>query len=364
MSFSLFIACFLVGQAGELRIRPLEQGRVEIIAPLNKGLEKLIAPGRLDFDDGQVHLRFSLVDPKTDKAGLGMFGTYERTDKDLTFRPRVSLEPGRLYRATFGPTEKPSLTKDYRVPLLNGGKAPTVVKLFPTADVLPANVLRFTIHFSQPMRGGKDIFKQIEILDADGNPISDAWLMDEQWDETGTILVIYIHPGRIKWGLVLREVLGPVLHPKRDYTLVVRGSIVDAAGQKVGTDFRKKFRTTGEDRVRIDLSQVKISAPILGSNEALHVRFLKAMDHKSLETLLSVVDEKGEKVAGKIEIGDDERRWSFTPTSGFKDGEYRVVVDSRFEDVAGNTPARPFDLDLDSPAPPAQRLEIPFRLIK
>jgi hypothetical protein len=212
------------------------------------------------------------------------------------------------------------------------------------------------------MRGGKDIFKQIEILDADRNPIPDAWLMDEQWDETGTIVVIYIHPGRIKWGLVLREVLGPVLHPKRDYTFVIRGTLTDSAGQQIGKDVRKKFRAIGEDRVRIDLSQWKVEPPVLGSNEAVSVTFPKAMDHRSLESFLSVVDEKGEKVAGRIEIRPEERGWAFLPAKKLSDQKYRIVVDPKFEDVAANTPLRPFDLDLDAPQPPPQSLELPFAL--
>src|SRR5437016_4663612 len=91
MSLPLLLTCCLVGQSAELRVRPLEQGRVEVVAPLDKDLLKAIAAGPLTFDDGQTRLRFSLVDPKTDAAGLSMFGTYERSDKDLIFRPRVSL---------------------------------------------------------------------------------------------------------------------------------------------------------------------------------------------------------------------------------------------------------------------------------
>ena len=53
--------------------------------------------------------------------------------------------------------------------------AATVVKILPSSDVLPANHLKFYIYFSAPMRGGRDIFDQICILDAQGNEIRDPW---------------------------------------------------------------------------------------------------------------------------------------------------------------------------------------------
>ena len=58
-------------------------------------------------------------------------------------------------------------------------------------------------------------------------------LRDELWDETDQVLIIYIHPGRIKWGLLLRETLGPVLLPGKEYSFVVRKTMLDAKGQQL-----------------------------------------------------------------------------------------------------------------------------------
>ncbi len=233
--------------------------------------------------------------------------------------------------------------------LRNGGALSVRGKIYPTADVLPANVLRFTIHFSQPMRGGKEIFNQIVILDADGNVVENPWLTDEMWDETGQILIIYIHPGRIKWGVILRDVYGPVLYADRSYSLVVRGSMLDANGQKIGKDYTRKFRTTAEDRVRINLGDWKIETPKAGTNVPLSLSFPKSLDHNSLGKLLAVKDANDKLVAGAISLAKDEKAWSFTPARPWESKEYRVVIDSKFEDVAGNTPQRPFDLDIKAP---------------
>jgi hypothetical protein len=365
MHFPLSLACLLIAQpAAEITFREKDKGQLEVVAPLTTPQQKAVPPGKLTADQGAAWLRLSLIDPDTKKAGPTMLGDYQREGDSLLFRPRFGVESGRTYRATFGPIDGQTITKDYKVALRNGGALTTVVKIYPTADVLPANVLRFTIHFSQPMRGGKDIFKQIEILDAEGNVVSDSWLMDEMWDESGQILILYIHPGRIKWGVILREVFGPVLYPDRNYTLVVRGAMVDGNDQKLGKDYTKKFRTTTEDRVRIHLADWKLQAPAAGSSAALNLSFPKSLDHNSLKNLLTVKDAKGNAITGKINLAKDEKSWSFTPANPWGNQEYRLVVDSKFEDVAGNTPQRPFDLDLKAPALPPQRLEIPFQPTK
>src|SRR5262249_47706584 len=235
-------------------------------------------------------------------------------------------------------------------------------KVYPTGNVQPANLLKFHIYFSQPMRGGQDIFKQIEILDDKGNPIHDAWLTDEIWDETGQVLIIYIHPGRIKWGVVLREVFGHVLYPDRDYTLVIREGMLDANGQKLGKDYTKKFRTIAEDRVRIDLSGWKFgdTSPKVGTRDSIRLNLPKSIDHKSLVKFLTVVDAKGQRVGGGAVVGKDEKSWVFTPNHPWTNQKHQVKIDGQMEDVAGNTPMRPFDLDLTAPKLAPQRLELGF----
>src|SRR5262249_50308755 len=160
------------------------------------------------------------------------------------------------------------------------------------------------------MRGGADIFKQIEILDASGKPIEAPWLCDEIWGEEDQCLILYIHPGRIKWGVLLRELLGPVLIPDREYTLVLRGDMIAANGRRLGKDVSKKFRTTAEDRTRINLADWKLEPPVAGTKAPLKVHFNKSLDQKSLLRFLSVCDENSKAIKGTITIGPAEKGWS------------------------------------------------------
>ncbi len=355
----LCLAWCLCGQApADVRFVKSDGG-VEVVAPLSAALQAKLRAGKLTQDQGEAWLRVCLVNAQSGKAGPPMFGACQRRAADLVFRPRTALEPGQLYRAHFG-GDKANVTADYRVPSRTAGQLPRVVKVLPSADVLPANQLKFYIYFSQPMRGGQAIFQQLAILDEDGKEVYDPWLHDEIWDEKTCCLILYIHPGRIKWGIALRELLGPVLLPDRRYRLVIRGDMRDAEGQRLGKDFTKAFRTTAEDRTRINLADWKLRAPPAGTREPLHVQLGKTFDHRSLGQYLTVTDAAGKHVEGRIEIGKDEKACTFHPAAAWAPQEYRLNVHGELDDVAGNTPLRPFDRDLKAPAPPAKPLYLRF----
>jgi hypothetical protein len=356
----LCIAWFLCGQVpADIRIGKSE-GAVEFAARLSAALNAKLPAGTLTQDQGEEWLRLCLINANTGKPGPAMFGAYEHRGTELLFRPRVQLEAGQLYRAYFG-ADKDSVTADYLVPSRTAGRVPGVVKVLPSGDVLPANHLKFYIYFSQPMRGGQAIFKQIAIVDDDDKEVYDPWLHDEIWDEKTCCLILYIHPGRIKWGIALRELLGPVLMPNRRYRLVIRGDMLDAEGQRLGKDFVKTFRTIDEDRNRIDLAAWKVGAPAAGTREPLKVRMPASIDHRALAEYLTITDATGKRIEGTVAIGKDEKAWTFQPAQAWSAQDYRLNVHAELEDVAGNTPQRPFDLDLKAPRLPAQQLHLPFR---
>jgi hypothetical protein len=361
MTAMLFFTIGLFAQPAQpLRFQETPDKSRQVIATLPAAYAAKLPEGRLTQEAGEAILGVALVGDDAKKLGPSMLGKYERNANDLAFTPRFPLEAGHTYRATLKLDGK-RLTLDYRVPDLKNQTPPKVVKIYPTADVLPANHLKFYIYFDRPMRGGKELFNKIVLLDDKGKEIADPWLIDEIWDEENNCLIIYIHPGRIKWGVELRELLGPVLYEKRNYSLVIRGDLTDLDGNKIGKDIVKKFRTTPEDRVRIDLSGWKLLAAPAGTTERLILTLPKTIDHRSLQRFLSVTDDKGKSVEGAIEIGKDEKVWYFTPKTNWQERIYYLDIDGNLEDVAGNTPLRPFDLDLKAPKLPPQKLRMEFQ---
>ncbi|MFO0966228.1 MAG: hypothetical protein U0793_11680 [Gemmataceae bacterium] len=352
-------AALLCGKDSDapLRFEATPAGR-RVVARLPADLAAKLPAGRLTQEQGEAILTLSLLG--ADKTpGPSMLGKYDRAGAELGFMPRFPLNPGAAYRATLKAAGG-MVSLDYVVPAFAAKAPPKVVKILPSADVLPANHLRFYIYFDRPMRGGAELFKHIAILDEKGKEIEEPWLVDEIWDEEHNCLILFIHPGRIKWGVELRDLMGPVLHEKRSYTLVVRGEWTDLEGNKIGKDTIKKFRTTPEDRVRIELSDWKLAAPKAGTREPLTLTMPKSVDYRSLQTGLTVVNAKGERIAGAIDIGAEEKSWRFTPKDAWRATAHRLNVGPDLEDVAGNTPLRPFDMDLKTLPQPAQKLHLDF----
>src|SRR5262249_19833663 len=201
MTALLCLTLGLFTQTAEaLRFQATPEMTRQVIATLPAAQAAKLPEGRLTQEAGEAILGVSLVADDTKKLGPPMLGRYERNANDLAFTPRFPLEAGQIYRATLNLDGK-TLMLDYRVPIAEAKTPPKVVRIFPTTDILPANHLKFYIYFDRPMRGGKELFKQIVLVDDKGKEISDPWLIDEIWDEENNCLIIYIHPGRIKWGV-------------------------------------------------------------------------------------------------------------------------------------------------------------------
>jgi hypothetical protein len=360
MRLLLSTALLLTAQGTDspLRFEATAEGR-KVVARLPAEVAGKLPAGPLTQQQGETILTLALLLEDTKTPGPSMFGKYSRTGNELTFTPRFPLRAGAMYRASLkAPGGTTSL--DYRMPMPAAKAPPRVVKIYPTADVLPANHLRFYIYFDRPMRGGKELFQHLAILDEKGKEIDEPWLVDEIWDEENYCLILYIHPGRIKWGVELRELMGPVLYEKRAYALAVRGDWTDLEGNKIGKDTIKRFRTTPEDRARIDLGDWKLTAPTAGTHDPVVLRLSKSIDYRSLQTSLTVMNARNQIIAGTIAVGRDEKSWSFVPNQLWPAGPYCLRVSPDLEDVAGNTPLRPFDLNLLTLRPPAQKLQFEF----
>lgn len=221
------------------------------------------------------------------------------------------------------------------------------VELFPTATVLPENLLRLYVYFPRPMGPGVEA-SDIKLLDADGREIEQAFLPTRfgLWSPDRSRLTVLLDPGRVKTGLTAHDAFGRVLVPGRRYSIKVPGRLIDADGCKLGDDTLFAFTAGHADLQRPSPSEWRIIAPPAASKSALRIDLGSPHDHLSLAYRLRVVTTAGETVAGKITLADHERVWQFTPRSDWSATAYRIVIDARLEDLAGNRPGALFDQDI------------------
>jgi hypothetical protein len=300
-----------------------------------------------------------------------MLGTYRVEGDSLRFIPRYPLDRGRPYVATFRPSKIPGGSgTDFVWHHLDQKPirpATVVTRVTPSAGLVPENLLKFYLYFSSPMSRG-EVYDRVRLLKADGQKVDSPFLRlgEELWDPTGTRLTLLIDPGRIKQGLKPREEFGPVLESGRTYTLVIDAAWLDAEGDPLGTESRKTFRAGAADDVQPDPKNWSIARPRPSTREPLEIRFPEPLDRALIDSALTLLDPRGEEVAGHLEIDNKETRWRFTPETPWSDGDYALQVDTELEDLVGNSIRRPFEVDVQRDTPIRAearflRLPIPIR---
>jgi hypothetical protein len=282
-----------------------------------------------------------------DASKPGMLGESSVVAGVVRFVPRFPLRPGLRYVAVLK-----SGGETHELPLLIPAKkrepSAFVAAVYPSADRLPENQLKFYIHFSAPMSQGGS-YTHVKLLDEKGKAGDMPFLeLDQElWDPEGKRFTLFIDPGRIKRFLKPREDLGPALEQGKKYTLVIDKSWRDADGTPMKASFTKAFTVGPPDEKQPDVKKWKLSAPT--GREPLRVAFGKPMDHALALRLVWVEDGAGKRVAGTAALAEKESVWLFTPAAVWKPGKYSLVADAEVEDLSGNSPGRPFEVDVLRP---------------
>jgi hypothetical protein len=279
-------------------------------------------------------------------------GEWQDHRDGLSFRPRYPLASGVDYLVVLHPGCDEVPVAYSATPLGSDTRTgATVVALYPSSNVLPANQLKLYLHFSRPMRRW-DPYDHIQLIDDDtGDEIPAAFhaMRDGLWDASGTRLTIVFDPGRVKRGLANNLALGAPLSAGKRYRLAIDSTWLDASGRPLAGGFIKRFGVVEADRVRPDPDHWGITTPDMATTSPVLLHFGETMDHALLMDFIDVVRADGTLVSGMPTTEAAEREWRFHPATPWQPGSYLIRVDRRIEDLAGNNVERLFDVDLTQP---------------
>ncbi|MEZ4828727.1 MAG: Ig-like domain-containing protein [Bacteroidia bacterium] len=272
-----------------------------------------------------------------------MLGKTEERGDSVEFIPTFPFRNGVVYSVVSG--DRRWFT--FSIPLKENLPLPKLEAIYPTADTVPANLLKIYLSFSQPMREGLAM-NYLFLLDEKGDTLPGVFLdlQPELWDHSGKRLTVWFDPGRIKRDLVPNQLLGPPLNAGEKYTLLITKGWPDVHGNTLPDVFRRNITVTGADRQSPDVHKWKISSP--DHNGLIAVHFGENMDRALLDHCLTILDTNDQPVPGKTTISDHESVWQFTPDQPWQPGMYKIRVDARLEDLAGNNLNRPFDRDMET----------------
>jgi len=296
-------------------------------------------------------------------------GRYELDSRVLRFTPRYSLLTSQVYRGYLRPRRLPGASAEapeivslsLKLPRPADVPPPAVVRVYPTADKLPENLLKFYVHFSAPMQRG-DVYDYIRLFDENDQQVFKPFLEvgEELWDPAGKRLTLLLDPGRVKQGLKPREEFGPVLQSGHEYTLLIEpitrnaaGGISnrwsDAFGVQLTASHRIRLRAVPPETRPVEPAEWSMSAPPTGTRKPLSVDLKRPLDHALLERVVRVVTTGGKPVEGDVKLGENETTWHFTPRADWEAGDYVLEAESILEDLAGNRIGRSFEVDETGP---------------
>jgi len=222
---------------------------------------------------------------------------------------------------------------------------PVVEVVYPTADVLPENLLRFYIYFSAPMRR-EAALQHVSLRSAEtGDDIPGVFFQSrfDLWSNDGTRLTLLLDPGRVKSGLDSSEDLGRALSAGTTYRLELSGALLGRNGCALVPGYEKSFAVAAADVDIPNLNDWQMKVPASGTLEPLRITLNGPHDHVSMAHRIRVKTDIGDTVQGSIDLGEGETDWHFTPAAPWGDDRYVIRIHPTLEDLAGNRLTGLFD---------------------
>ena len=218
------------------------------------------------------------------------------------------------------------------------------IRISPQAKVLPANTLRFYIHFPRPGEAHFDR-DQLRLLNEEERVVSDPFLVlsQELWSVDGRRLTVLMEPGRIKRGLGTDPSHEPALVVGRTYSLVITA---------LGQTARHTFRVSDPVLEAVDETRWRLVSPTAGSLDPAVVHFDRVMDAALCEDEIGVLTPSREVVQTRMSLAPDGTAARLIPSHPWRAGEHHLVVSERLEDVCGNRLGEALDHDLGAGGSP------------
>ncbi len=323
----------------------------------------LLSKRELTLDQWHDLLAIYVTDKNTGKPlhNLPILGQYKIEDDQIHFKPRFPFKKGINYLARFNIPYFYALLEE-NTPLPDWQKiidlyfrtksAPIlprtqVDRVYPDLDTLPVNQLKLYIYFSQAMQEGR-AYDHLQILDREGKPVDQPFLelSPELWDSENTRLTVWFDPGRIKRGLSPNALKGLPLKEGNKYTLRIGKEWKDKTGRPLQKSFEKEYYITEADRQAPIVSNWTLQIPTNATKDKLILEFDEPMDHALMGRMIRISTENKE-IAGKVGIANQAKTWLFEPDEVWRKTSYEISINTKIEDLAGNSLRRLFDTPID-----------------
>lgn len=261
-------------------------------------------------------------------ASVPMDGRLERTGAGFVWTPAVPWDPRGTYVAQCGDETAVRDAVEQ-----SPQQVPELLSIGPDTERIPANHLKFTLRFSERMRGGPELWDSVHLIDGDA-PVPLAFREHPLWRDDQRQLTLLLHPGRQKTDIPFAVDLAPILVPGQVVRVVVEGLRSFDGGALARTE--RAYTVVDADRTRPDPAQWRLTVHATGAQ----LQFDEPMDAQIAADVLELVGPQG-AVDGAWRLDSGDTRAVLDADLG--PGTYTLAVSPELLDLAGNSPWRLFD---------------------
>ncbi len=311
------------------------------------------------ISNNTIHKYFRLLLVKDGKKlGVPVSGIYLLDDLTLLYHPMSPLGEGLQFEIDCTLEGEPN-TGTFSTPSISVDDTPfsEVEQIFPRSTDIPCNELYFHVRFTQPMFPDPLAWKVVKVYD-DGEVIPKIWRERSYWLDSNRVLVLMIHPGRVKRGIGLDV---PFVEGK-SYYISVSGALKDQLGRDTRLDTETEFFATPDDYNIPKVLHKKTKVPLSGTDSPLQLIFSEAMDYASIIDGAQITDTAGDPVKGYFWPLDDDATFEFFPEAEWSPGDYQITLGKVVSDLAGNRLNRPFEMSAVEDKTKDKPISFPFRI--
>lgn len=308
----------------------------------NKPLFKAFPAHENDKQPSELLKVFMIQEGKESKTPL--LGTYSKAEDTIFFEPQFELGDGLSFNAHFY-YKNDTVKVLYKTPSINLNISNEIFikEVFPRSNKIPKNILTFYVEFSEPMMEDESAFRYVNLYDENKEIIPHVWLNKSRWIND-KILMLMIHPGRVKRGIKYYDNLGDVFNIGTKYHLEITEKVKPLHKNSKVKPFIKEFEIIEPKASCPKVLQKKFSIPRRNSKEKLKIAFDQPMDLYTILGGISInIYNTDINIQGKFISGSNDTEFYFVPEKPWTEKKYTLIFNKYVSDPSGNGLIKPFE---------------------
>ena len=285
---------------------------------------------------------------KGDNNQQPVLGIYKKNGSRFTFTPIIPFNAGQSYEVIEDGNDYLEFTVEKE--LKQEREATKLLKIYPEVDTVPENLLKMYFTFSKPIQQSEQFLDFVTVFDQKTKEPLKIFLPleNELWNKDHTEITLWLDPGRIKQDLIPNKELGKPIINRKTYEIVLLNTLRDADGERINQEYRKIITVAERDGKKPTINDWELTIPAKNTKESIGISFGEALDANMLTETIQVFTIDNVLIDGNFLTSKKSNSTLFVPKELWKQGNYKVVIDSKQEDLAGNNFNRLFDTDLQA----------------